>query len=99
MNDYEELIYDLENTWIKDAENGEFTHPSVLRRCKYLVEQLVKERDAAVAIVKELADMDYCHNFQREAWWIVDYIYAVTEIQRKCKEWRGAEDANNRNTM
>ena len=45
MSDYEEMINDLANVWLKDAENGELTPPSVLRRCKYLIEQLVKERD------------------------------------------------------
>ena len=49
MNDYEEMVNDLENVWIKDAENGEFTPPSVLRRCKYLIKQLINERDAKVA--------------------------------------------------
>lgn len=53
-----------------------------------------KERDAAIAIIEELADMDYCHNFQNGDFWVVDFIYKISKIQKKAKERRGVTDDN-----
>lgn len=49
----------------------------------------VKALDLAISaleIIKDLADMDYVHNFQREAPWVVDFCHKVTDIQRRAKE-------------
>ena len=41
---------------------------------------------SALKITKDLADMDYVHNFQREAPWVVEFCHKVTNIQRRAKE-------------
>lgn len=84
---YEELIAELD-VWQKDSENCELVPPNVFRECKHAIEQLVKERDAAVADLKKCADCDYCK-------WLVDGDCTDLEHE-ECHsehwEWRGVKE-------
>lgn len=86
MNDYKELLYDLD-VWQKDAENSELTPPNVLRKCRFAIEQLVKERDAAVQDLFEEADsrLNTCLYCKKDADCVLDCDNALWE-------WRGVQN-------
>lgn len=79
MNDYEELIADLRH-YFYDTE--------LVLDAIDAIEQLVKERNEAVADLKELATCDYCK-------WFVDYDctdFEHEECHGNHWKWRGAQE-------
>ena len=84
MNDYKELITELD-VWQKDAENCELVPPNVFRKCKYAIEQLVRERDAAIADLNTVRSCANC-KFNGEDCKNCDFLHF-----RLNYEWRGAQ--------
>lgn len=91
MNDYKELIEQLNGACIVKAVMKDMTKADLFARAADAIEQLVKERDAAVADLKESAVesavCDYCK-------WLVDYD--CTDLKHEtCHgehwEWRGVQ--------
>lgn len=52
--------------------------------CRWRLEKDALELiNAQNEIIKELLKVGYPHNFQREEPWIVNYMYAITEVVKK----------------
>lgn len=63
---------------IKDREGNALKKPDR----KPTLEQSV----LAWAVLNELMELGYCHNFQCSDWWVRDYIYEVSAIINKARK-------------
>lgn len=93
MNDYKELVFNL--MFLAKYCHSEYNDLCVddeLKNAANAIEQLIKERDAAVADLKEISDCGYCK-------WFRDFGIKVGCVcQESCNnisgvntmwEWRG----------
>lgn len=55
---------------------------TVIRSLLHTIEEQKAEIAALKRPLKKLVEVGYCHNFQRERKDLVDWIYAITAIQR-----------------
>lgn len=98
MSDYKMLIAEIE-AWQKDAENYELVPPNVFRKCKFVIEQLAKERDelvgkinklerelnAAIADLEAFSDCTQCKYYKGSS--VCEDCYDYNKW-----EWRGVQD-------
>lgn len=100
MNDYKELIRSLRKGHVIGFNDDGFPvmhFPSELEKIAAdAIEQLAKERDAAIADLKEYASCDYCKHSNsecKEFWEIGECgLHGLCGGERF--EWRGVTDDN-----
>lgn len=84
MTDKEKVIFQLSETYkvleiVTPHFNQIMDYEGMIQGCKDAI-ALLKEQEE---LINELLDLGYPHNFQHEAPWVVDYLYALTEIIKK----------------
>lgn len=97
MNDYKELIENLGRIIFREKTAtygvGEINIRSMATECKQAIEQLVKERDAAVADLKENRVCTVCVFGNDDALFPCDDCCSYTDSYN-CFEWRGVQEDN-----
>ena len=89
--DREKVISDLDQqiSWIRDNDSHKYPgwgHAVLAMRDAL---ELLKAQDE---IIDDLIKVGYPHNFQREEPWIVNYMYAITDVIRKAVNLKNDAD-------
>lgn len=100
MNDYKELIALLNGAMMITASNGKIEKADLFCKAADAIEQLVKERDAAIADIACLVNdpnvpaESLCKKFTNHG--CCCYNYYTGEQVRDCTgfEWRGVQEAD-----